>query len=90
MPLRKVNLAKRERYLLIIDLEVDVQSVEHPGVLEVADDVLDHLGVIIALFGAIVSGFPAHLDPGRIKRHVLILERGYQDDVLEVLETRRA
>lgn len=75
------------REVLVIDFEVDVETVEHPRVREIANYVLDHLVIAIALPRAVVGRLLAHLDPCGVKRHILVLEGAYENDVLEVLKT---
>jgi len=50
---------------------------------------LNHGIVDVAFLGRIISGLLAHLYPRRIERHVLVLERGDEDDVFEMLKPRR-
>lgn len=54
------NVKTRE-YLLIINLEVDIESV-HDACLEAAHQVLHHRCVVVALAGRVIHGLLADLD----------------------------
>lgn len=75
--------------VLVANLKVDVQPVERPRVVQAAEYVLHHGTVEVAFLRGIIRCLLAHLDARRVEGHVLVLERGDEDDVLEVLQPRR-
>ena len=82
--------------LLVLDMEVDIESVEQLCV-EIAQQVLRHSNVLVAAVVRVSGGCLrclirsvvflqcclANLDPGRVERRVLILDGADEHDILE-------
>ena len=73
------------KYLLIIDLEVDIETV-HNTSFKAAHQVLHHGCVVVSFARGVIDSFFAHLDASRVERCVLVLVGGDEDYVFEMLQ----
>mgnify|MGYP007004428074 CR=1 FL=1 len=82
-----LNEVTAKGYLLVSYVEVDVEAVHHFD-RQVAQQVGSHLNVSVpelAVFRCIKSLF-ADLNPGRVERHIFVLETAAKNDVFKPLE----